>query len=200
MALNEVAVGRLQAALLRESGGRPLTQRQRHAARIALTREAERLSPRAGRAAAITEADLTLRSITRADGTVKPPKAVRKAAKAVKKAVKAARTAATAREAAEDALISRKITETLAARGIRETLTAASAPEASGGYEVAPLATGTRSPFWAPFRDDLPAGAAAAVTDPGKPLHALGADELHDYGKSVLTARGLGFGSPSWGG
>lgn len=202
MALDEAALGRMQALLLRESGGRPLTPQQRHAARIALTREAERLAPRAGRAAAITEADVTLGRITRADGTVKPPKTARKAAKA-------------AREA-EEALINRKITEALAARGIggpshaiAESLTAAQAPQpqpgtgygppASGSSsvpeELAAMGDGMKSPFW---HATVPAG--AEVPEAAVPLHQMSADEFRAHAALSLDAygRASGYGGPLW--
>lgn len=198
MALDEAALERVQAFLLRESGGRPLTPQLRRSARIALTREAERLAPRDGRAAAITEADMTLGRITRLDGTVKPPKAVRKAAKAAR----------AAREA-EESLIRRKITEALAARGITETLTAGGVPQLPGAGMApaqdngeaglyASMSAGRESPFW-----HLPAtadGTAPEAPEPPKPLHDMTADEFRSYADHANSAyaKASGFGSPIW--
>jgi hypothetical protein len=212
MPLNETAVERVQAFLLRETGGKPLTSQQRRAARIALTREAERLAPRAGRTAAITEADMTLGRITRADGTVKPPKAARKAAKAAKAA-----------RVAQEALIQRKITEALAARGIggpsraiTETVSGASQSPgparpleeySAGELHCALLASNaamTNSPTWRRLASGLdvptlPTGQASAPP-PDAPLDALSNEQFRDRARQGFAAhsKATGFGSPVW--
>jgi hypothetical protein len=145
---------------------------------------------------------MTLGRITRPDGTVKPPKAVRKAAKAAK----------AAREA-EEALIGRKITEALAARGIggssraiSETLTAGGVPQLPGAGMApgqdngeaglyATMSAGRESPFW-----HLPATADGTPPEPPKPLHDMTTDEFSSYAgqASSAYARASGFGGPIW--
>jgi hypothetical protein len=200
--ISEAAVDRVRDAMFRETGGRPVSARQRAAMRIALVAEATRLNPAAGRFAATAQADQVAKRVIGPNGTVKPSDATRKRLKAARKAAKKVK------QAARESEIRRQITESLAARGItiRETLTAAQGPEpvpgtglAAGGAsqneDFAAIGAGQESPFWR-----LPSAGTGEVPQPEKPLHEMTADALRAYSAGALTAAGRaeGFGSPSW--
>jgi hypothetical protein len=201
--ISEAAVDRVRDAMFRETGGRPVSARQRAAMRIALVAEATRLNPAAGRFAATAQADQVAKRVIGPNGTVKPSDATRKRLKAARKAAKKVK------QAARESEIRRQITESLAARGItiRETLTAAQGPQSAPGSGIAPasgvpqseelaaLGAGHDSPFWRPRGPET-----AEVPDAPKPLHEMGTDEFRAYAEQALTAHGRshGFRSPVW--
>jgi hypothetical protein len=95
---------------------------------------------------------------------------------------------------------------------IRETMTAAQAPQPGPDTGLAPEAmttdelaaqyltagaTGMQTPFW---RTAGTAADSAKAPEPAKPLHQMDADELRAYSAGALTTYGRanGFSSPAW--
>jgi hypothetical protein len=123
--------------------------------------------------------------------------------------------------------IAKEAARILAARAVRETLTAAASPKPAPGAAAAQAperrpagrqsagkaphemsgdelaaatvaGVGGESPFWRSAAETAPPGAVTETSSsPPKPLHQMSGDELHAYARDRFTARGRAAGFAS---